>query len=91
MAVSAESLAKSVAILRRHGARRIVLFGSSSTRPGEARDLDMACRGISPREFLRAVGELMDQVDVPVDLVDLTDETPFTRLIEERGEVVYEG
>jgi len=51
----------------------------------------MACRGIGPREFLRAVGELMDEVDVPVDLVGLTDETPFTRLIEERGEVVYEG
>ena len=91
VAVTPESLSKSVSILRRHGARRIVLFGSSVTRPGEARDLDVACSGIGPREFLRAVGDLMDEVDVPVDLVDLTDETPFTRLIEERGQVVYEG
>ena len=79
-----------MAILRRCGATRVVLFGSALGDPEGADDLDLACRGLTGLRFLDAVGDLMDEVPVPVDLVDLSAETPVTRPIEERGRVVYE-
>ena len=90
MAVSETAIAKSVEILRRCGATRVVLFGSARTDPRQARDLDLACAGLSPRAFLQTVGQLLDEVEVKVDLIDLSAPTPFSRFIEETGTVIYE-
>lgn len=90
MPASEQQLKRTVAVLRRHGATRVVLFGSAMASPENAQDLDVACSGLSPKEYLRAVGDLMDELNVPVDLVDLSDRTPFTRMIEEKGRIIYE-
>ena len=90
MGIPPESIDASLRILRDLGATRVVLFGTGLRDPARARDLDLGCRGLSPTGFLNAVGELLDRVAVPVDLVDLSDDTPFTRMVEERGRVLYE-
>jgi predicted nucleotidyltransferase len=90
MAVTPDMVQAAVALLRRHGAERVVVFGSSLTAPETARDLDLACSGVPPRDFLPTLADLADHLAISVDLVDLTDDTPFTRLISRRGKVVYE-
>lgn len=91
MPVASETIEKGVAILRRHGARRVLVFGSALRSPETARDLDLACDGVPPRKYLTALADLTDQLGLPVDLVDLSEESPFTRLVRSRGEVVYES
>lgn len=59
--------------LHRRGARRVWLFGSLARgRRLDARsDLDFAVEGLPPAEFLPALGELLERVPCPVDLVEL--------------------
>jgi predicted nucleotidyltransferase len=89
MAVASEEIARSRDFLVRHGATRIILFGSAAERPDRARDLDIACEGIRPERFYAVAGELEWLLRRPVDLVDLSDDTPFTRHVESTGRVIY--
>ena len=91
MAISQEDLEKSIAILRRFGATKIVLFGSAAESLESARDLDLACDGIDGWEFFCAGAQLEDALPVPVDLVALSPPSRFTRHIEKWGRVVYES
>ena len=91
MAISQEDLEKSIDILRRFGATKIVLFGSAAESLESARDLDLACDGIDGWEFFRAGAQLEDAVPVPVDRVPLSPPSRFTRHIEKWGRVVYES
>jgi predicted nucleotidyltransferase len=91
VAISQEQLDKSIDILRRFGATKIVLFGSAAESLESARDLDLACDGIDGWEFFRAGAQLEDALRVPVDLVPLSPPSRFTRHIEKWGQVVYES
>jgi predicted nucleotidyltransferase len=91
MAVTIGDIEKGVEVLRQFGARRILLFGRSVERPEAARDLDLACEGIPAEQFYRAAGRLMRMLEVPVDLVDLSQDTPFTRLVRQEGRIIYES
>jgi predicted nucleotidyltransferase len=84
MGVTGMGIEKGIEILRAHGAKRVVLFGSALERGDEARDIDFAVEGIEP-------SHLLDGLPVLVDLVDLSDDTPFTRHIRKRGRVVFES
>jgi len=52
---------KAAAILRSYGATEIYLFGSGRTGDfdRERSDLDLAVRGIAPKDFYSAVGDTM--------------------------------
>lgn len=91
MSVSPETVERGVAILKAHGAKRIVLFGSALTSPDAAGDLDLACDGVPPRKFLTALADLSEQLGLPVDLVDLGDGGAFVDVIKRRGKVVYDA
>jgi len=91
MGVTPADIEKGIAILRARGAKRVVLFGSALERGDEARDIDFAVEGIEPSRYLATLGDLLDGLPVLVDLVDLSDDTPFTRHIRKRGRVVYES
>jgi predicted nucleotidyltransferase len=81
-------LRKAVEILKSFGCTEIYLFGSlTRERLHQATDLDLAVRGCPPDQFFRAYGKLMMELDHPVDLVDLEDQTSFVRHLEENEEL----
>jgi predicted nucleotidyltransferase len=88
-----QALPTAVAILRRYGAKRIVLFGSLC-QPGRfhrTSDIDLAVEGIPKRDFFRAGADLMMVLDWPVDLKPWEElDDAFRDLIAEKGEVLYE-
>jgi predicted nucleotidyltransferase len=84
-----KEIARAAEILRSHGAKEVYLFGSAAS--GEYRkssDVDFAIKGLPPTNFYRAVGDLLVSVSIPVDVVDLEQDTPFTRYLTTRGNLV---
>lgn len=77
-------------IAARYGVRRLLLFGSGAALDREARDIDLAVEGLPPEVFFRFYGELLFSVSRPVDLVDLSQDTRFTRLVRAEGVPLYE-
>ena len=73
---------------RKYAATRVLLFGSSLERD-DARDIDLGVEGIAPGAFFKFYGELLRALRKPVDLADLSDGTMFSRLVRERGRVIY--
>lgn len=56
----------------RHGARRVVLFGSLARGDTTERsDVDLAVEGLEPSSFFRAIADLTGLFDSPVDLVEI--------------------
>jgi predicted nucleotidyltransferase len=51
-------------------------------------DIDLAVSGLPPENFFRAMGEAGDLLPWPLDLVDLDENTPFTRYLKEENELV---
>ena len=67
---------------------KVILFGSSKERTS-ARDIDIGVRGISPELFFDFCWELYRDLSKPVDIVDLSKDCLFNRLIEKEGVVLY--
>jgi predicted nucleotidyltransferase len=88
MQLDRETIEKIVALARDYGATRLVLFGSAAEAPAEARDIDLACDGVSGWKLYELAARLEDELRIPLDLVPLTPQTRFTRRIEERGKVL---
>lgn len=91
MSISPAKIEQGKNLLIREGATLVLLFGSAAESPDKARDLDLACEGIPPQRFYEVAGGLMLDLDTPVDLVDLSDDTKFTRYIRSKGRVLYEA
>jgi predicted nucleotidyltransferase len=73
--------------LRGYGAERVLLFGSmASGEPGPSADVDLAVWGLPAVHHFRALAELMELLEVPVDLVRL-EEAPQSL----RERVDFEG
>ncbi len=74
--------------LKAAGAREVYVFGSAARgalRPGS--DIDLAVSGLPPHRFFHAMGQAQMAIRRPLDLIDLDDDTPFVRLLRERGEL----
>ena len=83
-----ERIKKAARVLKEAGAREVYLFGSFAR--GEIRegsDVDLAVSGLSPSLFFRAMARARDVLGMPLDLIDLDEETPFTRYLKEEGEL----
>lgn len=89
--MDAGSIQKAIAMAREYGATRVILFGSASKTPAQARDLDLACDGIAGWKLYELAARLEEELDTLVDLVPLTPATRFTRWIEAQGRVIYES
>ncbi|MFG0329895.1 MAG: nucleotidyltransferase domain-containing protein [Phycisphaerales bacterium] len=75
-------------ILREEGAREVYLFGSVARGDEVAdSDLDLAVEGLDPRRFFFALARAADAAGRPVDLVDLDEDTLFTRYLRRSGEL----
>lgn len=85
MAFHQDQFEKITSLARKYGATRLFLFGSAVDNPDEARDLDLACDGVTGWKLYELAALLENELNVPLDLVPLSPSTRFTRLIETRG------
>ena len=88
MAILQEQIEQAVALAQQYGATRLILFGSAATTPDQARDLDLACDGISGWKLYELGARIEEELRIPLDLVPLNPETRFTRMIKEHGRVL---
>ena len=78
---------RAIDLLRTEGAREIYVFGSL-VEPGAERspsDLDLAVSGLPPERFFHAHGVLLGELEHDFDLVDLDQDSRFTRALREWG------
>jgi predicted nucleotidyltransferase len=86
-----------VNILKEYVVNRIFLFGSvAKSKHRSHSDIDLACEGISPERFFKALGELLsttrgsiDPVDILVDIKEVKD--TLRKRIEGEGILIYEA
>jgi len=77
-------------LARRYDVGEVLLFGSSADREKQAKDIDLAVEGIAPEKFFRFYGDLLFGLSRPVDLIDLSKDTKFNRLVHREGIRLYE-
>jgi predicted nucleotidyltransferase len=89
-------LAKIISISKDFGVEKVLLFGSCLEEVESAQDIDIAVKGIKPREFFKYYGKVSmavdDEVDIDeVDIVDLDDarEHLYKRILS-KGRIIYE-
>lgn len=75
-----------VRYLTSKGCSEVYLFGSLGNGAArETSDIDIAVRGIKAEELFAVYGELMGQLQHPVDLIDLDLQASFSQTLEESG------
>jgi predicted nucleotidyltransferase len=80
-----EVLNTAVETARQYGATELILFGSALDPSRDARDLDLACRGVRGWDLFRLGAVLEEKLRVPVDLVPLDSVSRFGQWIEAHG------
>ena len=81
---------RSVEIARAFGVTKLVLFGSAAESPSTARDVDLACEGLSGWDLYRLGAKLEEELGQRVDVIALTPGDEFSDYILEKGRTVYE-
>lgn len=89
MAIEQKHLDQAIALAKKYGATRLILFGSALSHPEQAHDLDLACDGVAGWKLYELGARLEEELQVPLDLVPLTPLTHLTQLIERRGKVLF--
>ena len=51
MTIQKEQLDRAIALAKAYGVTRLILFGSAAIAPEQARDLDLACDGVTGWKF----------------------------------------
>lgn len=73
---------------KKYNVSEVYLFGSSIGRE-HANDIDIGIKGITPELFFDFYGELLLELSKPVDIVDLSKDDPFNRLVTKEGVKLY--
>lgn len=67
----AGDLEKARTTLVKHGAKRIILYGSIARGDYRAdSDIDLCVEGLSPGKFFRAIAECIMRIDRPISILD---------------------
>ena len=88
MMISEEDKKVILLYARKYNLEKVILFGSSKERE-DARDIDIGVRGIAPKLFFDFCWELYRDLSKPVDVIDISIDCLFNKLIEEDGLVLY--
>jgi len=88
MAISQAQIKKIVALAKAYGATRLILFGSATEMPKEARDIDLACDGVTGWKLYEFAAKLEEELETNLDIVPLSPPTRFTKHIEAKGKVL---
>lgn len=73
---------------KKYKLKKVILFGSAKDRE-DAKDIDIGIKGIKPALFFEFCGKLYRDLSKPVDIVDLSEDCLFNRLIERDGLILY--
>jgi predicted nucleotidyltransferase len=87
-----QDIRRAVEILTQAGCTHVFLFGSltgGKVRGGS--DIDLAVRGCPRGGFFHLLGQLLLELDHPVDLVRLDRQDAFARYLEDEGELCQIG
>lgn len=87
--ISEQDKATIVEIARRYNVEGVLLFGSSADPNKQADDIDLAVEGIAPEKFFSFYGDLLFGLSKPVDLIDLSNNIKFNRLVYREGIRLY--
>lgn len=80
---------KAITILSAEGCKEIYLFGSLVNGDiTDSSDIDLAVTGIRKEDFFEIFGELMMELEHPVDLINLEWKSRFVTFLKEKGELV---
>lgn len=79
---------QAAAVLKKAGAREVYLFGSAAHGAIQHdSDIDLAVSGLPPQRFFSAMACAAAVLQHSLDLIDLDRPTPFTRYLQEEGEL----
>ncbi|MBL7211321.1 MAG: hypothetical protein ISS61_02945 [Desulfobacteraceae bacterium] len=78
------------ACAREFDVKAVWIFGSSLEDDPLARDIDLAVEGIPPEMFFKFYARLFMALPKPVDLVDLSQDTPIASIVRAKGVSIYE-
>jgi predicted nucleotidyltransferase len=78
-----------IALARKYGVGELFLFGSGCEPKKPSRDIDLGVSGIAAKKFFSFYGDLMFSLSLPVDLVNLSKDNKFNRLIFKNGLRLY--
>ncbi len=67
---------------------KVILFGSSLTNK-KSSDIDLGIEGLKPELFFNFYGELLLKLSKNADVIDLSSENSFTKLIKKNGLKLY--
>ncbi len=76
-------------IARRYGVKKIILFGSSIDPSKESKDIDLAVEGIPHSQFFKFYGDLIFNLSKPVNIIDLTKDSRFNKIVAAEGLLLY--
>jgi predicted nucleotidyltransferase len=91
MSIDSSQISCCVAIARKFGVKRLILFGSAAESPESARDLDIACDGVDGWKLFELGAKIEEEIGIPVDIVPLQPANRFTEYIAKKGRVIYEA
>lgn len=87
-----QTIGNVAAHFRKRGAKAVYIFGSAAHgKSREGSDVDFAVEGLPPESFFNAMGEAFSILGRDLDLVDLDEDTPFTRALRDNGDLVRVG
>lgn len=78
-----------ISYAKKYNIDEIYLFGSALDNEREANDIDLAVKGVSPILFFDFYGKLLRYLSKPVDLVNLSKKSRFTKLVEKQAVKIY--
>jgi len=88
MIIKQAQVEKILSLAKKYGATRLILFGSTAKTRKKARDLDIACDGVSGWKLYEFAALLEQELKTSLDIVPLNPPTRFTQYIEKKGKVL---
>ena len=88
MAITKAQIDKIISLAKNYGAKRLILFGSALENPEMARDIDLACDGVSGWKLFAFAAHLEEELGIPLDVIPLSPSSAFTRHIESKGKIL---
>ena len=81
-------VAQATSVLKAAGATEVYLFGSAAGGSlRDSSDVDLAVAGLPPQRYFEQASRLAGILGRPIDLIDLDEDTPFTRYLRGSGEL----
>lgn len=87
--LSKSEIKKITSCAKKYSIEIVYLFGSSLEDNQYNNDIDIAVKGIAPDKFFKFYSELSRKLAKPIDIIDLSDKTTFSKIIQTEGKIIY--